>query len=144
MSPATLSRVHTSHPLARSACTRALLALAAIAPLSVAVAGETSGGPVADYDVTPRLLTRLPAEPFAAAITRDAQRFATGHNDGSILLARTSDGAPLRRLSGHRDTISGLSFSAAGDRLASSSYDGTIRLWSTDTGELISLLEPQA
>jgi WD40 repeat protein len=99
---------------------------------------------VSEYEPSPRLLARLPSEPYAAAFSADAQRFATGHNDGAVVVWRASDGKPVARLSGHRDTIACLLFNSAGDRLASASYDGSIRVWSIKTGEMLSLLEPQA
>ncbi|CCA72103.1 related to WD40-repeat protein (notchless protein) [Serendipita indica DSM 11827] len=37
-------------------------------------------------------------------------------------------------LHGHEDSVSGIAFSPDGSKLASSSYDATIRLWDTDTG----------
>ena len=49
---------------------------------------------------------------------------------------RLYDCASLRelRLAGHRDFVSGLTFSPDGSTLATGSIDGTIRLWDTATG----------
>jgi len=44
-------------------------------------------------------------------------------------------------LQGHSDIITQIAWSADGKRLASASKDHTIRLWNTETGELVSVLE---
>ena len=44
-------------------------------------------------------------------------------------------------LQGHSDIITQIAWSADGKKLASASKDHTIRLWNTETGELISVLE---
>lgn len=43
---------------------------------------------------------------------------------------------PLAKLRGHRRGVSDLAFDGAGKLLASSSYDGTVRLWSVPDGKL--------
>jgi hypothetical protein len=54
---------------------------------------------------------------------------ATGTAEGTILLLpRFFDGTPTE-LSGHGSAVTGLLFGAGGAKLASSSLDGTVRLW---------------
>jgi WD40 repeat protein len=54
---------------------------------------------------------------------------AAGTAEGTILLfARGLDGKPAE-LAGHGAAVTGLLFGAGGARLASSSLDGTVRLW---------------
>lgn len=47
-------------------------------------------------------------------------------------------------LSGHSDSIYGLAFSPDSGRLASSSYDQTVRIWDVVTGELLLTLDQPA
>jgi len=48
--------------------------------------------------------------------------------------------AEVTVLAGHTGNVSGLAFSPAGNKLASASHDGTIRLWDTATGQPITTL----
>lgn len=53
---------------------------------------------------------------------------ATGHEDGSVLLWKTSTLRRLRTLAGHEAPIVALAFSPDGAVLASGAGDGTILL----------------
>src|SRR6266704_2071154 len=69
---------------------------------------------------------------------------AMGTASGDIWLYRVSDGAPVFTCRGHTDGVWSITFSPDGQSLASSSDDGTIRLWDmTDhgAGECLSVLQ---
>jgi len=55
-------------------------------------------------------------------------------NSWDVLLFRTSDGALVRRLSGHQGLVFGVRFSPDGQTLASTSADKTIILWHVSDG----------
>ncbi|PVF93395.1 WD40 repeat-like protein [Serendipita vermifera] len=71
-----------------------------------------------------------------AQFAPNGEYFASyGHDDFTIRLHRSSDGQPLDPpLAGHTSTITYLSFSQDGDRLASVSTDQTVRIWAMPTG----------
>jgi WD40 repeat protein len=50
-------------------------------------------------------------------------------------------GALQQTLEGHTSSVSSVAFSADGRRLASSSYDTTVRVWEAKTGALQQTLE---
>lgn len=52
-----------------------------------------------------------------------------------------SSGAALQTLKGHKVTIYSVCFSPDGSRLASSSWDRTIKLWDTITGQEVITLQ---
>jgi WD40 repeat protein len=66
----------------------------------------------------------------AVAVTRDGRLAATGSASGVVCLRRLADGALLQCLVAHGAAVSGLDFDAAGGRLASSSWDGRVAVWS--------------
>jgi len=64
---------------------------------------------------------------------------AVGLEDGSIW-RYTADGGKRDQLSGHRGHVYGLAYDQAGTRLASASFDKTLRLWSTADGHQLAIL----
>lgn len=97
-----------------------------------ALAGASESGGLAVWDVgrpgaAPRRL--LAGRRLRAVAAGPDGAVAAGTAEGTILLfARGLDGKPAE-LSGHGAAVTGLQFGAAGARLASSSLDGTVRLW---------------
>ena len=93
----------------------------------------------------------LPSTELASAIrfSPDGERIAIGHEDGSIRIwsaaapaesdAPASDvvQVPLLQPSGHSSQVTALDWSPDGAMLASCSRDGTARVWSTTTGEIV-------
>jgi WD40 repeat protein/tRNA A-37 threonylcarbamoyl transferase component Bud32 len=72
----------------------------------------------------------------AVALSPDEKLVAAGGNDkqGYIKLWDVTTGQFVRKLEGHTDSVLSLAFSRKGDRLLSTSYDGTARLWDTVSG----------
>jgi WD40 repeat protein len=64
-----------------------------------------------------------------ACSPRDGRYLATAGWDTTVKLWDAATGRELRTLGGHTDVVNGVSFSPDGKRLASSSDDGTIRVW---------------
>ncbi|KAF9174643.1 hypothetical protein BGX21_011381, partial [Mortierella sp. AD011] len=53
----------------------------------------------------------------------------------------TKDVKPIQVLEGHQKDVNSVSFSPEGDRIATGSKDGTIRLWDANTGKCIHVLK---
>jgi WD40 repeat protein/serine/threonine protein kinase len=64
---------------------------------------------------------------------------AVGLEDGSIW-RYTADGTKRDQLSGHQGHVYGLAYDQAGTRLASASFDKTVRIWSTADGRQLAIL----
>src|SRR5947207_2262704 len=56
-------------------------------------------------------------------------------------LWEASTGKCGRALQGHSDGVGSVSLSAAGDRIASGSGDGSVRLWEASTGKCIQVFQ---
>lgn len=72
----------------------------------------------------------LGAAATAVAVSPDGRLAATGSASGVVCLRRLADGALLQCLVAHRGPVSGLDFDRRGARLASSSWDGRVAVWS--------------
>lgn len=69
--------------------------------------------------------------------SHDGRLIATGSNDKTIILWRSSDGKQIRSLRGNTSGISYLEFNRKGNTLLSLGNDGTIVLWNVSSGEAI-------
>jgi WD40 repeat protein len=84
---------------------------------------------------------------FSAALSPDGDLLAVGTYraltplyDHRIHLIELPAGRLVRSLKGHSYTIYDLAFSADGERLASASHDGTVRIWDVKTAESLKTL----
>jgi WD40 repeat protein len=76
---------------------------------------------------TPRPVRSLAASP-------DGCLLASGNLDGTIVLWRLPEAAPLKTLEGHSAPVNCLAMSSNGELLASWSLDGYLRLWRLSDG----------
>ncbi|MBK8255925.1 MAG: caspase family protein [Polyangiaceae bacterium] len=60
------------------------------------------------------------------------------------VLRRSSTGEVLKEMSGHKQAITSAAFSPDGKTIATTSYDGTLRLWLSSTGAPIGLLDAKS
>lgn len=81
-------------------------------------------------------LEELPSSITAMQWSPDGNRFASAHDDGSVVLWNLDRGRPLLSKQRHSDRVTSLSWSCDGLWLASASSDGTLCLTESDTGKL--------
>jgi WD40 repeat protein/energy-coupling factor transporter ATP-binding protein EcfA2 len=65
----------------------------------------------------------------AITFNSDGTRLAIGNESGDVILWDLAESKQLRKLTGHRSNITDLEFNADNTLLASTSFDGTARLW---------------
>ncbi len=70
--------------------------------------------------------------------------FATGGDDGHVMLWTSGKQAPVRILQGHDSPVSALALSPSGLILASAGWEGDIRLWPTNSQTEPSVLKGHA
>ena len=79
-------------------------------------------------------------EDLVAAVDFDDDLLVAGFEDTNIAIWTINDAQLLRRLTGHVGGITGVKLN--GNLFATSSYDGTVRLWTVDGLNLATFEEP--
>ena len=103
----------------------------AIVPGGRAALVASAAGTVRAIDLdTARVTATWHLGAAATAVAASSDLVATGSATGVVCLRRLRDGALLQCLVAHTAAVSGLDFDPAGRRLASSSWDGRVAVWS--------------
>src|SRR5262249_4416081 len=71
----------------------------------------------------------------------NGQTLAGGVSDGTLHLWNVADGKQIDPLAGHAAAISCVTWSPAGDLVATSSLDNTLRLWDPSHRKNLAVLE---
>ena len=83
-------------------------------------------------------LTSLKERIRSLAATPDGSKVTLGLHNGEILVIDTETPTEIKKLAGHTDVVSSLSIDSTGERLVSTSWDRSIRLWSLNSNKEIS------
>jgi WD40 repeat protein len=67
----------------------------------------------------------------------DSKKIASSDQNGEIIIWSMPEGKMIRRIKGHTELVQDVSFADDNIRLVSGSLDKTIKLWDTDTGNLL-------
>ncbi|HEX2876150.1 MAG TPA: caspase family protein [Polyangiaceae bacterium] len=106
----------------------------------LASGGGTRDGRVKIRDTQSfKVLKKLGNEPLsveALAFSPDGKTLAVGV-DKAITLWDVASGSARQKLTGHRDFVLDVAFSADGLQLISAAFDHRVRLWNTSTGRLV-------
>ncbi|HEU4418399.1 MAG TPA: protein kinase [Planctomycetota bacterium] len=91
-------------------------------------------------NITRTLELRTPAQ-RAIAVSPLGNRVALGAADHSICIVDPLTGYEMGRLTGHRDTVSTMTFSADGSQLVSGSEDRSVRIWDIASSREVRVIE---
>ncbi|WP_292627568.1 caspase family protein, partial [Mesorhizobium sp.] len=94
-----------------------------------------------DSDRPSRVLPPRERQIEAVAVAPDGLTVASAGGN-SIELWNIAGNAPIRVLSGHRSFVVSIAFISKGTRIASSSRDGTVKIWDVATGSLVATFIP--
>ncbi len=73
---------------------------------------------------------------FCVDFSRDGKQLITVSRDNAVLIRDASTGDVQSSLFGHEAALTSLHVSPDGTRIASSSADGTVRLWNLKSGAM--------
>ncbi len=98
------------------------------------------------WDVTSGALLETLSQPRPAPMVRWSPVeyiFVTGDTEGQIGFWKVTDDQPTQRIqtiAGHKNYIDGMAFAPDGHAVATSSWDGTVKVWEVPTGRLLHIL----
>ena len=78
---------------------------------------------------------------YCTAISPDGKTLAAGSMDGMIYLLNAKTGDLIKKLAGHTDYVSDVSFSYDSKILASLGAGGDVRLWDVASGDVLTILD---
>ncbi|PSB20989.1 hypothetical protein C7B65_06190 [Phormidesmis priestleyi ULC007] len=87
------------------------------------------------------LFTQIAKVSFSLAFSPDGKLLAHGDGSGNIFVRRISDGQLLLSWQGHCNTIWALTWSPNGEKFATGSSDGTVRIWNPHTGGCLQAIQ---
>jgi len=102
-------------------------------------------GAIESYDMTDGSLIRQLVKPGKSAvlsldISNDGQLLAAGLDNDRAIVLNLNSGDQISTMSGHVRYVHALKFAPGGERLATLSRDGTVKLWDAKSGrELVTL-----
>lgn len=99
--------------------------------------GECKIWDLSSYEVDLQL-NRIPENIRAIATNDDSSKLVLGLRSGKILSIDIDNPSKIDELVGHSDVVGALSIDSTGERLASGSWDRTIRIWSLNSLKEIS------
>ncbi|HXG46102.1 MAG TPA: c-type cytochrome domain-containing protein [Methylomirabilota bacterium] len=100
---------------------------------------DNQGRTAANNDVNlVKELERLPGPVCAVAFSPDGETLAIGGMAPEVRLHAAKDGQRKATLKGHEGAIFALTFHPASNWVATAGFDGSIRIYETDKGELVS------
>lgn len=71
----------------------------------------------------------------------NGERLVSGSDDFTLFLWRPeTDKKPIARLTGHQQLVNDVKFSPDGRLIASASFDKSIKLWDSKTGQFVGVL----
>lgn len=83
---------------------------------------------------------KMPAFTRANTFLSDGRHFATGHDDGRVILWDIETARLKRTLRGHTDWVTDLDLSDDGKFLATACTDLTAKIWDVETGNVVQTL----
>lgn len=83
-----------------------------------------------------KVLLKIPTpSPVKSILYDNKGEYLAGAVNNEIFIWKTSEGNLVKKLRGHCDRVSCLSFNPESNQLASGSYDKSIRIWDIDSGQ---------